>query len=309
MSTPYKLPQLPAPDSDISEIIDFVELECLKNKTTSVQHIIEAISLEDENDITDGNPIDEPIRDRVEEAFNEVNGRNIQCNGNYPFELSTEGYVMTHKTKFDKSITSLYTFLLLATRLNMGIDRTHAGINGTELFEEISSIILSKYLGSRSHNFVFGTGSTNGSFRERINELCSLLNEGVGVSEDYLDVANPKDAGVDIVNWIPFSDKQTGKLISLGQCKTGTSWHNTKPVQPQKFADLWLKKPILVSPIKIYVISEALEKNKKFEIIVSDKDSIFFDRCRIMDYYMQFETDLQGRIDNWVNSALEAHLR
>jgi hypothetical protein len=303
----YKLPDLPAPDSEIREITDFIELECLKKGSSGLEEIIDAISQLEDNDLTNGNSIDEPVRDRIMEAFNELNNRNKYCNNNYPFELFNEGYVVKIKKDIDPFILVLYSFLIFATRLNMTKKRVHDSIDGTEIFEEISSLVMSKYLGPRSNSFVFGTASENGSFENRINELCTCLNEGGGLKQKYIKSAKPKDDGLDIVNWSAFSDEHIGKLISFGQCKTGTSWERQLSVQPNSFINLWLQEQLHILPLKVFFIAEALERSTKLDRIIIKKESLFFDRCRIMDYYPNVDKKLENNIQSWVKAVKLAH--
>ena len=83
--------------------------------------------------------------------------------------------------------------------------------------------------------------------------------------------------------WKPFSDKNPGKLIGFGQCKTGTHWKKELTIlQPDSFCKKWFQEQPTVNPLRLFFISESILRNKWYEH--STDGGILFDRCRIMDY-------------------------
>ena len=73
----------------------------------------------------------------AEDAIQEVEDRIAAADGDmvvYPFELDKVGQLLRcHKDSDD----ALHTFLLLLTLINIDKEKVQAGIDGTQLFEEV----------------------------------------------------------------------------------------------------------------------------------------------------------------------------
>jgi len=305
----YKLSSgVPSPRADLNELADFVEIECLKNTQFSRNETIAALGRLDENIDISSKKIIERLELKVDDVFSEFDFRINSCNNAYPFSFDSSGKVLKVKTDIDLSTLYLYQFLLLATRLNMLNNKVHEGIDGTLLFEEISQQILSNYLGLRAESFLFGTSNHGKSFEEKINTLCTSLNEGNGfINRNEKSSGQIKDDSLDVVAWKPFSDNSAGKLIAFGQCKTGTTWQDTTAkLQPDSFCGSWFKDSPPVPPIRMFFVCEALLRNQWYTTV--KKAGVLFDRCRIMDYYQEFSGELLDKIKIWSDAALKEQL-
>jgi hypothetical protein len=196
----------------------------------------------------------------------------------------------------------VYRYLLLSTRLNMGVNRSHGGIDGTETFERLSPHILTAYLGiDATESLVFGTAQ-RGTFGDKVNDLCRCIGEGGGYVDRNGRGASTNDGGLDTAAWKPFADRQPGKLILFAQCKTGTSWRtDATRLRPETFVDRWFIDPPLLRPIRAYCVAEAVPQNE-WNLRVQDA-GLLFDRCRIVSLSSSVPESLLEEIHLWTEAA------
>lgn len=301
----FKLPNPPSPRAEISELADFAEILSWRRGKVSSTEIVRYLIRRDENDGKTGIEHDEDrIIDSLEEVMNETGRRKAACKTGYPFEHDRYGSVLKRIDSTTRSRKpSVYIYLLLGTRLNMQNNRTHAGIDGAALLEEVSAAILKAYLGSRNcRTYVFGTSNQGGTFKNKIDTLCNELEEGVRFRNLNARQIHARDAGLDIVGWIPFEDRSSGQLIVFGQCKTGTEWRkHTHNLDPVKFNKLWMEEPFLVDPIRAYFVAEAVDRsNWKASSIAA---GVLFDRCRLVEYGGCLSRNLLSSIRKWTSAA------
>ncbi|MBQ0088497.1 MAG: hypothetical protein KBT27_04085 [Prevotellaceae bacterium] len=298
----YKIPDTPVSSSTIYELADYLEFLCLLNG--SEYSIVNAMRQIDyiSDEVDDNQEIeDNDLFDNLQDALSEIDRRSNACRGNYPFDTSQNGIKLK---ECDQKIKLIYIFLLLSTRLNMIDNKFIDSIDGTALFEQLSSIVAGEYFGNRSKNKVFGTG-VSGGFREKVIDLIKEIGEGDDYYDPEYSTHDEKDGGVDVVVWKPFSDKYKGKLIGLGQCKTGTSWRNEiGRLDPEIFCASYLKRQPISKPVGMFFVAEIFQKNLETS---SRKAGILFDRCRIMDYLPEIERipqDLLENIRHWVDGSM-----
>ena len=301
----FRWPGVPSPRAYTHEISDFAELLAWKHGSVSATAVAGDLGRLAENDYSDGVPEEEEIPRDVEDAFREVERRIEASNGGYPFDLNEKGTVL-----YDIGTTSdgrdiAYKYLLLSTRLDMKNDKTHGGIDGTELLEKISASAAKQYLGARSESMVFGTSEDSGNFPDRITALCDRLKEGDGYMPRGGSGRRIKDDKLDVVAWIPFADQREAKLIAFGQCKTGTNWKSqVTQLQPDRFCSKWFQSQPVINPIRMFFISEALTsvdwRNESIDA------GLLFDRCRIVDYCNGLDTALMQRLASWTGAAAKA---
>lgn len=296
----YKIPNTPVPSSTTCELADYLEFLCLLSSSEySIVNAMRQISYI--SDEVDDDPDDEALYDNLLQALSEIDRRKTACRERYPFDTTINGIVLR---ECDDRFKLIYTFLLLSTRLNMIVNKVCEGIDGTALFEQLSSLVAGEYFGNRSKNKVFGTGVAGG-FREKVQDLIKELGEG----DDYNDPDNSthdeKDGGIDIVVWKSFADKYKGKLIGLGQCKTGTNWrYEVGRLDPETFCSSYFKRQPVSKPIGMYFVTEIFRNNLE---ALSRRAGILFDRCRIMDYLPDAESiphDLLEKLETWVNGSM-----
>lgn len=304
----FKLPDdIPNIRADISDIVDFYETQCLRSDhgRTSYREIFCAVSsgddeieiagIDDENDFFNN--------EKFEEVCSEIQRRIQSCGGKYPFYLEDKGYVLKLKPSKEDWEMICYTYLLLATRLNMNTNRVHSGIDGTLLFEKFSAEVAKKYWGERAESLVFGTAKLGG-FSTKIDELCNKIGEGSGFKNRNTSAPKEKDAKLDVVVWKSFNDKQQAKLIGFGQCKTGTNWEeHVSQLQPDSFCRSWFESLPAVSPVRLYFICDTFPSTEWYS--KASSTGIIFDRLRIMDYLPStFDGDIGSQVKKWVKAAM-----
>lgn len=300
----FKLPNHPSPQADIHELADFAELNALYRGSVSIRSIQALMGRMDDNDSNVGcEDNDDQTAEDLDEMMNEIDRRREACGDGYPFELQSEGTVLGYDPTTLSDRGTIYLYLLLSTRLNMLSRRVHAGIDGTGLLETVSAHALKNYLGrERARTLVFGTSSA-GSFTDKVNVLCRELGEGGQFRHIDSGDVDANDDRLDVVSWIPFSDKLPGKLIIFGQCKTGTNWRNeVAQLQPDAFIKRWMSDTIVVNPLRAFCISEAADRTKWSGVCVYS--GILFDRCRLVDFCHDLDTTSADLIAKWSNAAL-----
>lgn len=314
----FKLPGIPTPRSEVHELADFAEWLAWKQGRASSREILAAIGRLDDNDHNIGcdDNADE-LADDLDEVMNEIERRHTACNGAYPFTLERAGTVLENRTSQEDPRLTVYYYLLLATRMNMLNNRTHQGIDGTLLMEELGEHVLGNYLGGRlvgdrsrdagcqnfrrAKSMVFGTRNRS-RFPDKIRDLCLAVGEGGAFRTLDPAMVDAQDDKLDVVAWVPFSDMKPCQLIIFGQCKTGTSWDGQKTqLQPDSFIKRWMRDPFLLNPIRAFLISEASDRSQWCGDCFYT--GLLFDRCRIIDFCSDIEEDLLSRITTWTYAA------
>lgn len=301
----FKLPNAPSPQAEAHELADFAELLCWAQGSASKREIVAYLGQIDDNDHNNGCDDDEDDNsDFLDEVMNEIERRESACGSGYPFRLDLEGTVLRYDTGTISHRSILYCYLLLSTRLNMKDHRIHAGINGTDLLEEVAAHSLRNYLGgTRARARVFGT-AVAGSFQDKVSALCRELREGSGFQSLDDAPVRANDDKLDVVAWVPFSDSLPGQLIAFGQCKTGSNWEGLMAqLQPDAFIKKWMAGPILVNPVRVLCLAEAANRARWKG--TSTVAGIILDRCRLMDFSDDLPQDLLERVSLWTMTAKE----
>ncbi len=179
----FKLPHVPSPKANISELSDYMELRCWVDGRISRTDMIRFLSAVDDNLDEDGEEYtgceaaEEKNERLLDEAMLEIEYREHSCNGGYPFGLDQTGTILKLRRNTEGSCAAtIYFYLLAATRLNMKTDKKQANIDGTLEMEKVSAHALSSYLGNRSKTRIFGT-SSRATFKNGIDSLCRELKE------------------------------------------------------------------------------------------------------------------------------------
>lgn len=302
----FKWPNTPLPGANASELADYAEMQCWKTTRASRTALGQDLGRMDENEYSDGVPVEEEWIVDVGEALMEMQRRREACRGGYPFEVDKSGSFARYNSDAEQNKAIIYKFLLLATRLDMSKlkSRKHADIDGTELFEKVAAEVAQAYLGARTEKFVFGAHAQSGDFGSRVERLCQCLGEGEGFRNRYKNSHEIKDDKLDIVVWKPFSDHESGKLIAFGQCKTGTSYRNSlTELQPDSFCHQWFLTQPVVTPLRFFLVADALAP-RRFELD-SRKAGVLFDRCRIIDYCDGIAPGVMNQIKSWTTKAAQ----
>lgn len=297
--------------ANISEIADFTELECLRTKDGNVSTLDISRMMQREVDASDDNEVAQPIA----EAFDECTARCSDCgseDGRYPYEVLEHGTLLQLRSPInvgtDERSALLYIFLLLATRMNMQTQRSQGGEDATKLFEYVCTEIAERYWGgpnSATKSIVFGTGARNGinTFKRKIEDLCSELNEGYGFQADRNATISAQDGKLDLVVWKKFTDSRPGQLIGFGQCKTGQHWQrDLAQLNPNGFCRKWMVKPPAVDPVALFFVTDRATTNF-YDLCVDG--GILFDRCRVVEFANDLSKSLLVKLSKWVKAAMK----
>lgn len=312
MAKVFKIGTTPPRSAHPDAHADFLELECLRQSdgNASGGDLIAALKRVDDDAPGDRGVSDERYEATVQSAFGELLSRQLHTSPAhhvYPYRVSSDDQLLEFSGR--KNNRELYIFLLLATRLNMQSQRIHAGINGTDLFERICCEVAKSYWGPNSSGIVFGTARRSGdnevgNFETAVNDLCSLLREGVRFYSHSGNPPTAQDGKLDLVVWKDFTDRRNGKLIGFGQCKTGTHWkRDVYDRVPEKFCLKWVLTPPTVTPVRLYFIASRVLDSTWYDTSVDS--GIVFDRCRIVDYAPPMP-NLTPELSAWTAAALKA---
>ena len=301
----FKWPGGPSPRAPEHELADYAELVCWEQGNTSATALVRDLDRLSENEYSDGVLEEEETPKYVEDAYLEIERRMRACSGGYPFVLGKSGDTLHTNSSIDNSRSSIYKYLLLATRLNMNHNKCHASLDGTRLLEELAAETSQEYFGHRAESLVFGAIAGAPSFQARVNALCCKIGEGDGYIDRANTKSNVKDGKLDVVVWKHFSDELAGKLVAFGQCKTGTNYKETLiHLQPDTFCKKWIQSPLVTTPVRMFFLAEALPQGRWYDY-ASDA-GVLFDRCRIVDFSNKVSKDTQQKVENWTAAAAKA---
>ena len=299
----FKWPKTPTRAAKIHELADFVELVTWQDRRTSAEELKKHLGRPDEVDSVNRVLEEDDLDSVVEAVFEELECRLEACAGSYPFDIARSGQMV----RFVKDVGCnmghiLYAYMLLATRLNMNVDRMHAGMDGTKLFEELASEVARSYLGERSESLVFGTGAGAASFEAKVRDLCRRTGEGDGFFDHVSAGHRKRDGRLDVVAWTPFSDNRPGKLLIFGQCKTGTHYQDELvQLRPDVFCGNWFRSQPAVTPVRAFFIAEALSRSLWRERVMDA--GLLFDRCRIVDFVDGASPKVIAKVVAWTTEA------
>lgn len=286
------------------KIADFLEFECIKAGTEiSSLSFRSYLSMSDDEIDNEGvESSDDKSIATLDAGIAECSNRLGCCPNQYPFITGKGSLDLKPDSSWNKDI---YIFLLLTTRLNMRDDRIQGEFDGTQLFESLCALVTKEYFGKHCHAEVFGT-SAGGSFKEKVEKLLRSLCIRGQFKEPEGSTGHQKDGNLDIVAWIPFSDKKDGQLIALGQCKTGTNWETLLPeLDPEDFFVLYSSQQPYAKPQKLFFVTESFGNYKWGERCTSA--GVLFDRTRIMEYLPEtVDDELLSKIKSWNQAAFES---
>jgi hypothetical protein len=304
----FKLPGYPSPEPHPHELADFMEMSALLKGNCSATEVQRYLGRIDDNEDNVGIDDDDEKNERISDGMmTEIGYRSQACPEGYPFRTDSTGSILVMHESASPKKKLLYLYLLLATRLRMSgqnSERIQAGIDGTQLMEELGVAVLRTYLGGkRAQAEVFGT-ARQGGFKDKIGRFCASFGEGGNFRNVDTGAVHANDDGLDVVGWIPFTDKLPAKICVFGQCKTGTSWRDhVNKLDPSGFVKRWMSDTIVVDPIKAFLIAESADRSQWNGVCIYG--GILFDRCRIIDFSDELNEEVAGRIEAWTNAAIQ----
>lgn len=306
----FKWPETPTRTANSHELADFVELVTWRDGRMSAEELKRHLDRLDEAGharpvLAKEAPVleEEGLDPVVDAVFEELECRLEACAGNYPFRIAGNGRMV----RFDPDVESraghlFYVYMLLATRLNMNADRTHAGIDGSGLFEELAAEAAKGYLGGRAESLVFGTAADDSSFEAKVSNLCVRTGEGDGFYDHVSAGRRKKDGRLDVVAWTPFADGRPSKLLVFGQCKTGTHYRDELvQLHPDVFCRKWFRSQPAVTPVRAFFVTEALPRAVWRDFAVDA--GLLFDRCRVVDFIGDVSAEVVAKVQAWTAGA------
>lgn len=315
----------PSSKAGVSERADYLELLALRSNDhdAALQDLIEIVDrAEGQEDEESESKVDEDreLETAAAEALDEHSERmrDLGPAGDlYPYTIDAD--LLSVRKEFpDKNGSFLYWFLLFCTRLNMRDERMHGGLDGAQLFERLSLQTAMRYWGgledSRVGGLVFGTAretltwpnetEDQSKFAANVDELCKELGEGIKfrAKDNDLKLA-AKDDKLDVVVWRDCSDRQRGKLIGFGQCKTGSTWINELPrLQPESFCKRWWHDQPVVLPVKLFFLADRVT-GSRYHLGV--EAGVLLDRCRMLEYSNDLPRELVGDCVVWTQATMK----
>ena len=287
-------------------LLDHVELRALTDpdKNSSASELSSELKVTGSSDAISEDEFHGTLmeyRDGILDAvFTEAEYRINACGEpNYPFSL--EGKALVSK---DNSFSTVYTFLLF---LSLFGEDAVTGVNGAKLFEDVCAYATATYFGCQdalAETYVFG-------FPRRIEpkgfvtSLADLCDRRIleGEADAKFPGASTKDASLDIVAWLPFPDRRSGKLIAFGQCATGQYWWGKRTeLNPGDWIRAWLKKTPQVVPVKMFFVPHAIDPIEWAQLGYAA--GIIFDRFRITFLAEQsVPHSLRAELQRWSTAA------
>ncbi len=285
--------------------------------------------------------LDAPWSELRTKVLEVIRIREQACAGGYPFVVvNQEGFRISRCEEPAKSSASqcAYFFMLLATRMDMGKNRSahlqgsrwrieaksggahnkEDWLDGAELFEKLCCLAIKGYLGQRcgTHHFGAGPDGAKMKLQEKFKEVEATFGDEIQVKAEHEIEQVHGDGGLDLIAWVSFAEnslvdvgqKRNGKMLIFGQCKTGTSYDldAARRLDPTGIVEDFLKQAFAISStniVRVFLIADRpdLNKSKKF----NRAGGLLFDRCRITDCLETAPTDpdLMPQILNWTSAA------
>ena len=305
--------QVPPASADTTDHADWLELKAITSSysTSSRRDLmasIRRIGSIDAIDKTDEVPLDELVEGEDEEleriaeaAFEELARRKEYLGAYYPFNVDTA------LSAEPGARNSPYVFLTALTFF--GTKMENMPESGSSLFESISAAALVQYLGGAKtvQSYDFGFPRRNGpkGFRKAIEDLCRELGEGLGCKVGRPLTQNVKDAKLDLVAWVSFSDMRRNQLSVFGQCATGVNWESKlNELQPVDFCNIWLKEPPAMSPLLAFFVPRKITDDVWFRVCIGER-RVIFDRLRIARLLGRLDGKLVKRCEAWTSAIFD----
>ena len=283
--------------SEINNYADFVELTVLfviENGVT-FGDIQDKFFGETENENTEKRDAEEAFLNNIFEIIKE---RVYLYNSDYPFVYQPNTRHLQLKTKLSFK-NKLYLSLLISSNLNIFNKFT---TDLTTDFEKVSFVVLKEFLPQKAEIRDFGKNSQyKGTAVEKIKQLARDLNLEI---KDYelscVNERNSQERGLDVVGWLPFSDKCGNQIILLCQCACGKNYeskqHNTRRFK--NYIDFYKTNPQHTMFIPYSLIN--ISKKKFYHSDLIEDDYLVFERKRIIEYHNDnsFENSVSFKIVN-----------
>lgn len=227
----------------------------------------------------------EILEDRSGLILKELLRRSALMNDAYPFKI--EGQSLQHTP----SSSGVYEFCLAAA--GSPTCRISPNPPASVVFEWISRDALRAYFGPKSKGFRTGWPRVP-KFEQRgprakqtFGELEKLCFNDFKWSPTPPNSQDPrpqdlKDAGLDVVVWIPWADNRYSQFVALGQCGCGKHDINLNKARDLSLKRLgtWLKPLAIADPYRCFFLAHHVPSDLLLFQLASEGGMIF-DRARI----------------------------
>ncbi len=305
----FKLPdRMPSLRSSVQDWADYAEYHAWKKEgePISLLHLVKTpLFISDEVDVKGVEDDTDRFTTKVDEIAGEIRYRIKICGGRYPFKLVNIDYGISYSPGVQSS-NLIYRYLLMCTRLQMGRERIHAGVDGALLFERLSAVVAKAFFGEKSEVEVLGTSKVDvGGFREKLKGLVAMMKEGGDIHQN--EGHKPQDEKVDIVVWKGFTDQLPSQMIAFGQCKTGTSWSDSlSDLDAEGFCKTWFTRQPVLTPVRLFFCAQYFPRD--IWHVRANTAGLVFDRFRIIDYLPEtLDEELLNDIRKWTNAAFSVY--
>lgn len=164
--------------------------------------------------------------------------------------------------------------------------------NAGQLFEEVSSVALKKYINGEVVTCGF-------PMKHDAQSLAGMVKEEF--TKHYPKFR--KDRNLDVIAWRPFNDGRPSQLIILMQCAAGKNWRDKTNELNTKAWQSYIN--FLSPPLKSFTLPDIISDAERFEDY-SHNAGILFDRSRIYRCIqgVTLETTLQERLVKWCKGRI-----
>ncbi len=218
---------------------------------------------------------DDAFDDWAHQVFANIETRIDIFDADYPFEFQKQSL----RLRDDLSVRQkVYLMLLMCSNLPY-FDKFTSVL--TADFEQVAYEALKNFLPDNASVKQLGKNSDySGDAQQKITQLAKDLNVLLD-DHEVEKVQGNQERGLDVVGWIPFSDRFANLLCVLGQCACGKDW-TTKLSETRRFEYSYFRFKKF-QPIHAMFIPRGLFHNNDF--FQSDEicGSLMFDRNRILN--------------------------
>ncbi len=218
----------------------------------------------------------------INELFSILELRATLFGDDYPFAFSPNKIILKERLS---SKNELYIFLLISSNLDL-FNKVKSSL--TDDFEMVSYLVLKNFLPPQAIVKQFGTNSDyKGTAITKIRALAADLKVEVREYElDNISERNNKERGLDVIGWIPFSDKCPNLITILGQCACGKKWydkhHDTS--RYKRYLKFFRLNPYSAMFIPYALIGKD-NGTKFFRSDDIEESTLVFERKRLIEYY------------------------
>lgn len=208
----------------------------------------------------------------------------------YPFEF--EKGALRLKEKLDQR-QEVYIALLMCG--NLPYFKDFGSILTTD-FEAIAFNALKSYLPKNAVVRQLGKNTDYpGNAQAKIKSLASELNVDID-SHEVQKVQGNQERGLDIVGWIPFTDRYANLLCVMGQCACGMDWP-AKLSETRRFEYSYFRFKKF-DPIHAMFVPRGFFHNDDFFQSDEISRSLIFDRGRLLQFLddVGFFKDLKSQV-------------